>query len=492
MEVSVSSLSKLSPSQVEKASFTPRKLSQPAAQANMPLSEPHPSNTLQFLQNRLAEQDARISSLEKLLQKHQIKTAEEEDDGKQTVTSAYVTAAPSPVFKTLQPENVKRNSTGSDDGALRYQILHLKLCAIMQQRNSNYAPEPSPPLSSPPAQSPSLLDDFGQLETSVPTLVPSKADYLSEDLAEFESRLQSKVANPKTEHNDVTWEKTNETLIEGIDAPEEISYVRKEPKFAMSSIEPVVHKAINRPTPLPWDGTIKYTLATSSPFDDTAQEMGALNAQPPNLSTSLGLFQHGLVFKPHKTDENVYRTVAVTNLPLGSCLRHLFQAIRGGPIYSAHLMNMERTAGYHMGIVTFIHEKDARAYVDFAKDHGVLFDDQRANVIMFKTATYPISVEMNRKIKSGHTRCISIKGPRDPDRYSAVAAFVEKELPVYFDLGDDMMENEDATELQMHFNSITAASAAMEAFRRFSRFADCQLSFAPDPCSRSFPACPCH
>ncbi|OJD27418.1 hypothetical protein ACJ73_01192 [Blastomyces percursus] len=490
MESLVSSLSRLSASQVERASFTPGSRTLPKETVTKLPGESVSGDALQALQRQLAEQDARISLLEKELGKSQLERTKSAgptvEDGKEYVTRARSESMPSLNSKPAQPQKGAASLARLDDGVissqLRYQMLQFKLYSMHPRRSS--AVEDSPPLSSPPGQSPesSFFDDLSPASDKPAT--PSQ-EYSLDDLRAFESHLEMKEASSWSGHGDGVQRETTKALLEGIESPTDILQ-----EYGIVPGEARTKRA-SRPTPMPWDGKVKYSLPTSSPFDDAHQKKRALNAQhhskyPP------GHFQHGLFFVRPKTEGNCCRTVAVTNLPLSCCLRHLFQGVRGGTILSAHLMNMERAAGYHMGIVTFVSEKDARAYVEFSKNHGVFFDDQRARVIMFKQPTYPMSVDIERRVSHGHTRCISIKGPRDPERYTDVAAFVERRLPVYFDLGDDMVENASRTEMRIHFNSIKAASAAMEAFRGYERLANCEMSFALDPCSRPLPVCPCH
>ncbi|KLJ07977.1 hypothetical protein EMPG_16546 [Blastomyces silverae] len=494
MESFVSGLSRLSPSQVERASFTPGGSALPKVTVtNLPW-ESASEDALQALRRRLAEQDARISLLEKELRKNRLgptKPAEKKvEDRKENVPGVRSESVSSLSSKPAQPKKAGVGLAGLDDGVissqLRYQMLHLKLYSIQRRASSDV--EDSPPLSSPPRQSPesSFFDDLRPASETPAT--PSQ-EYSLDDLRAFESHLKMKEASSWSSHSDGVQKETTKTLLEGIGSPTDIPQA-----YGIVPGE-VRTKRASRPTPMPWDGKVKYSLPTSSPFDNDHQKNRALNAQSHSkypLEYPLGLFQHGLIFDPPKTEGNCFRTVAITNLPLNCCLRHLFQGVRGGTVLSAHLMNMERAAGYHMGIVTFVYEKDARAYVEFSKNHGVFFDDQRARVIMFKQPTYPMSGDIERKVSHGHTRCISINGPCDPERYTVVAAFVERELPVYFDFGDDMVENESRTEMRIHFNSIKAASAAIEAFRGYKRLANCEMSFAPDPCSSPLPVCPCH
>lgn len=241
-----------------------------------------------------------------------------------------------------------------------------------------------------------------------------------------------------------------------------------------------------RARPQPWDGTISWT--TTSSFDNSDEERKASIRESSPKSRFLGFYQHGLVFMPRESDDNVYRTVAITNLPLNMKLKTLFKGILGGGVYSAHLMNMERSAGFHMAIVTFVYERAASAYAGFAADGGVYFEGQRAKVTLLKTATYPMPAAMEKDIfTEDHTRCLSICGPSDANRFVHVVNYIQSQFPMLFELGDTVDENETETELTVRLNSIAAAQTIMLSLSSAPWLSGCDVDFAPDPCARPLP-----
>lgn len=231
MEVPVSSLSSLSLSQVERASFTPGGFTQPSTKEKKLPSESASTNALQALQRRLAEQDARISLLEKKLRKNRLEPAEETDEGRKENVSA---ARSVPVSSLpAQPKDVRIGLIESNDGVIsskmRYQILQLKLYSIVQQRRSITA-EPSPPLASPPEHSPaqSLFDDFSPVSENP---APANHDYSPDDLRAFESHLEMKAASSLNNYSDAVQKETIKTLLEGIGSPTDVPQDYKtEPK----------------------------------------------------------------------------------------------------------------------------------------------------------------------------------------------------------------------------------------------------------------------
>jgi T-complex protein 1 subunit beta len=194
------------------------------------------------------------------------------------------------------------------------------------------------------------------------------------------------------------------------------------------------------------------------------------------------------MFTPGEWDENVYRTITITNLPLNINMKTLLKGVLGGEVYSVHLMNMEQCSGSHMGIVTFVNERAAMAYIKFAANYGVYYNDQRANVFLLQTATYPMSDQMETDIfKHGHTRCLSIRGPPDADRYRCIFAHIQRRLPMYFDLGDAMIDNETHTEVIVRLNSIPAAQDVHRSLESDHGLRTSEIDFAPDPCAQRLP-----
>jgi hypothetical protein len=50
-----------------------------------------------------------------------------------------------------------------------------------------------------------------------------------------------------------------------------------------------------------------------------------------------------------------------------------------------------------------------------------------------------------------------------------------------------MVEDAEATELVIRFNSIQAAGAVLQALRDFPKLAGCEFGFAHDPCAEPLP-----
>lgn len=239
------------------------------------------------------------------------------------------------------------------------------------------------------------------------------------------------------------------------------------------------------PKPLKWDGRINWT--EQSQFADAMALASMRSNQPPEMWPR-SLFQDGLIYEPQKGDVNVYRTVAVYDLPDDIDMKTFLKGIKGGDVYAAHLHNTLYISGSHTGVVTFIYQQHAVAYSEFTARNGVYYNGKQAKVVLLSTPTYPISEIMERNIFDlGHTRCVSIRGEGDSERFAMVARFLRDNVRMYFELGDSMLENDTKTEIVIRFNSIQAAGAALQKLRLFPLLEDCDLDFESDPCSEPLP-----
>ncbi|EFR03539.1 hypothetical protein MGYG_06535 [Nannizzia gypsea CBS 118893] len=341
---------------------------------------------------------------------------------------------------------------------------------------------------------PSLFDDSDGEVTAVHA-DDETSPYLLDDLDAFESCLSSMGSMRSTKENAVTpltpvtvksAFDLNETLVDGVGSADDLIHHRgsgnslnttdsdDDEFFTSSSSPPTPAKA------LPWDGYISWTDTMAN------TDFSKLEGRASGFGSSVELVAHGLVYTPRFDDKDAYRTVLLTKLPLDVDMRTLLSAIRGGAVFSAHIMNMEEFAGYHMGVVTFVRGKAASAYVNFAINHGVYFNDARVNVCLSKTPTYPIPKAMqNNIVNQLFSRCLVIQGDRDPNRYSYIAKNLKNKIRLDFEMGDRMTENAEETEINIRFSSIRAADNAYGILRSLLR--ECTVSFALDPCAQPLP-----
>ncbi|KAL8956133.1 MAG: hypothetical protein Q9193_006256, partial [Seirophora villosa] len=145
-------------------------------------------------------------------------------------------------------------------------------------------------------------------------------------------------------------------------------------------------------------------------------------------------FRYGIRFCPDPTETDIYRTILVDNLPAGVTISALLQKIRGGAIQSVKSLDTTSITGGLSALITFVHEKGARAVLDYqAQRRGAVppleFDSVRARVTLLPTPTYPMCKKLQTAMtKHAHTRCLAVTNfPR-----TAVApADLERDLRVY-------------------------------------------------------------
>ncbi|PGG97116.1 hypothetical protein AJ80_09736 [Polytolypa hystricis UAMH7299] len=445
-------LSSLSPAQLERASFTPQKQWQPTS------SEPSAEKDaiILRLECRVAAQEERILNLENEMREY-----------------CSTHGSPSRGYGSAQcPQRVK-------------------LAAVPDRIHAflNESP-PSTPSPDPRGDSKGAVDGYIQTQHYTPSSSNASQEnppYHFDDLLVFEAIINSKDTTTKVATSPEGAEVSADTLIEGIGCASEIIHHPKdagEPEKDAPLPSHVNGRNTRQPNVLPWDGTIKWTAFLEQP----ALKEKSGNPLTRSRRSNSDSWQTELIFSPTIGRKNVYRTVAIADLPLGITLKTLFSGIRGGMVYSAHLVNMAHIAGSHMGIVTFVLEIAAREFVNFAAEHGVFFNGKRATVTLFKTPTYPIPGTMFGNIfGKKQTRCILIDGHSDLTRCVAVAKFLKEKLPLNSDLGDTLVSNSSNTLLHVRFNSIHTAGLAMNLLRSFHRLDNCVMSFAADPCAQPLP-----
>lgn len=164
------------------------------------------------------------------------------------------------------------------------------------------------------------------------------------------------------------------------------------------------------PPVVPWDGRVCWTIKGCSVFDSQQEEADALLYRGNFLSqqslSNRWVFQYGLRYIPTKQETNVYRTVRIEELPTDTTLNNVVPFVPGN-IYSARLFDTAAITGYNTIIVVFVKEQDARDFVRIAKG-SLNVGSTLASVTLVTTPTYPMSPEMDKLIKRGHSRCVVV------------------------------------------------------------------------------------
>ncbi|KAI4088718.1 MAG: hypothetical protein LQ344_005874 [Seirophora lacunosa] len=207
-------------------------------------------------------------------------------------------------------------------------------------------------------------------------------------------------------------------------------------------------------------------------------------------------FRYGIRFRPDPTETDIYRTILVDNLPAGVTVSALLQKIRGGAIQSVKSLDTTSITGRLSALITFVHEKGARAALDHQARRGAAtppleFDGVKARVTLLPTPTYPLCKKLQTAItKHAHTRCLAVTNfPR-----TAVApADLERDLRVYPAMTTHrIVERKMRADgvLELGFASVDYAGWAFALLTRWHRYRGCKVSFAADPCALSPPLPP--
>lgn len=224
------------------------------------------------------------------------------------------------------------------------------------------------------------------------------------------------------------------------------------------------------------DGIFTTLAERDNAISINRREAGAKDLAFPDL------FRYGIRYDPHPTEQDVYRTVVIGDLPVAITLEALLQKVRGGSVISAKLCDTLSITGSYTALVTFIRESAASGYEDFAALHPVHFGGQVAKVSMLSTPTWPLTMRLRTAIfDHHHTRCLEV--PNFPRHISPLS--LRRDLRVCSSTEYDMIEHlamRDDNVLELRFCSINAAGKAFGILTSYRTYSQCQVKFSSDPC----------
>ena len=192
-----------------------------------------------------------------------------------------------------------------------------------------------------------------------------------------------------------------------------------------------------------------------------------------------GFFKHGIRYVPKVNERDIYRTVVISGLLPSITMMNLLEKVRGGILVDAKLLDTVKFTGSNTALVTFLHERSAKAYENHTKQHPVAFKNLVAQVAIVPTPTWPIPVNLRRSIEVfGRTRCFEVHNiPRDFKRQELTASSVmESESLECMRLVDGV--------LAIRFASIRAAEVSSAMFGKALRYRGCTIKYIPDPCAQ--------
>lgn len=196
-----------------------------------------------------------------------------------------------------------------------------------------------------------------------------------------------------------------------------------------------------------------------------------------------GIFKYGIHFSPSYSQQELYRTVIVSNLSPNANLGALLAQVRGGLVVDAKLLDTVKLTGQKSAMITFLTQKAAAAFLKYAKNNPILINGIAAKL---PTPTYPIRISLRKAIlEHHHTRCLKIiyfpKGisPQQlhVDLNPCLTMKPDPDRITYIHKGADNI-------LELHFSSVDKAGHAYRVLSSSKAYRGCTPLFAPDPCAR--------
>ncbi|RDW64739.1 hypothetical protein BP6252_10390 [Coleophoma cylindrospora] len=130
----------------------------------------------------------------------------------------------------------------------------------------------------------------------------------------------------------------------------------------------------------------------------------------------------GINYEPNSVETNNFRGILITNIPKEIKLRDVLFKVRGGEILKAVMVDtqfLRNDAGmpFNSVLVTFLKQRNAEAYVEFARANPVCFSSTSehgkvnswsAVVKLIDTPTYPSTSAVTNILRLGQSRHITI------------------------------------------------------------------------------------
>ncbi|KAL4802815.1 hypothetical protein BDV18DRAFT_163775 [Aspergillus unguis] len=228
----------------------------------------------------------------------------------------------------------------------------------------------------------------------------------------------------------------------------------------------------------PWDGNINWALKGSSIFNDADEELNAFYSLVNMLGhqpyTELWIFQYGLRYIPSVSDNEVYRTIRIEELPKEVQLNQILPLI-AGEIYCARLTDTSTITGHNTALITFVTQEDAINFVSAVAAKKIA--EPLGKVVPVHTPTYPIPADTERLIlDEGYTRTIGIFHSRPTLRMEIARALGNPHQSHILQL-ESINDGPGIGEVSIRMLSVKAAAAAFEWLRRNPALSKCQFRF---------------
>ena len=190
-------------------------------------------------------------------------------------------------------------------------------------------------------------------------------------------------------------------------------------------------------------------------------------------------------------EKNLFRTVMIDYIPLGTTYSDVLDNIYGGAIEKIELFEPIGTAtNYMTARLVFHYELAASMTATYARDHQMMIRGKPVRVWQVITQTYPKNRRLEVDVfENMYTRLLlaNLKNASSPEE---VKNEMRAMLPVKLEhLKSSIVEiskTGDGFDL-IEFTSVAAATSAMEQLRRDPDFGGIEMDFEDDPCAEPYP-----
>ncbi|KAL9627211.1 MAG: hypothetical protein Q9204_006731 [Flavoplaca sp. TL-2023a] len=195
------------------------------------------------------------------------------------------------------------------------------------------------------------------------------------------------------------------------------------------------------------------------------------------------VFKYGIRFRPDPMETDLYRTLVVTGLPFKVTMSALLQQIQGAAVVDAKLLDTASIDGHSTALITFVHECNAKAIEQKARETPWEFFGKPVVVTLLPTPTWPMPGNLRKAIVDHrHTRCLEVHDfPR-----AIKPAELEYDLRIHRGMTSNRIEAKTMRldgVLELRFNSVNYAGQAYGTLTTSKRYKQCQVKRVADPCT---------
>ena len=236
---------------------------------------------------------------------------------------------------------------------------------------------------------------------------------------------------------------------------------------------------------------IMWKVTPENPiYEDESDKVASIGIQRLPSNQDSRFWRHPVRYIEY-LEKNLFRTVMIDYVPLGTTLQHVLDNIYGGAIEKIELFGpIGKVTNFMTARIVFHYELAASMTASYAREHQMKIKGKSVRVWQVITQTYPKNRQLERDVfENMYTRLLLV---------NLKTATIEEEakdyrralLPIKLDwLQSSIIEiskTADGFDL-IEFTSVAAATQAMEQLRRDEDFGSIEMDFEDDPCAEPYP-----